>query len=211
MEKTGVSARTVELAASELPGFFDALPRLLTEDLTVKASGTLNERLYLHRFYGSGSIWIEGSGGCAFRKGFAINRCSASITLKNLEFSGKPETSGEIVSIQTARYVSLQHCTVTGSKSADSEGEVGVKVELCSFVSLSNCGITSCKAAALASGSSILTLYNDSGDGFSNNAAGPRTSHGGIILLSGQTPELLGGAAVFKSGGLIVKADGTLL
>ena len=211
MEKTNASRRTVELAASELPAFINALPRMLTEDLTINVSGTLNEHLYLHRFYGSGSIWIEGSDGCACQKGLYVSNCSIGVTLKNLALSGHQKTGNDIVMVQISHYVSMQNCTVTGSKAADNEGECGVRVRLSSLVNMINCGITSCGTAVVVSSNALVTLHNNSGGGFSNNAAGLRAYEGGIILLSGQTPELLGGSSNTKSGGLIVKANGTLL
>ena len=211
VEKTNASPRTVELAASELPGFINALPRLLNENLTVKVSGTLNEYLNIHDFYGGGSIWIEGAGGCTFQKGISVNGCSNRVTLKNLEFSGHPEINNVIVSIQISRYVSMQFCTILGTRSADSEGEFGVRAELCSLVNVTNCGVRNCKTAMLTSGSSIVTVYSDNEDGFSGSGTGAYAYHGGIVLLAGRTPDLLGGNTNSKSGGLIVKRDGTLL
>lgn len=210
VEKASVSARTVELEASELPDYIAGLPRLLTEILTIKVSGTLSEPLYLPNFYGSGSIWIEGSGGCTLQKGIGISACSARITLKNLEFNGKVETSDAIVVIQTSRYVSMQYCAITGSRSANNAGEPGVWAALSSFANLAACEITNCGTAVLAYSGSILTLYDDSGDGFSGNGIGANAYRSGIILLSGQTPELLGGSTNVNAGGLIAK-NGSLL
>lgn len=210
MEKTGASNRTVELAASELPAFFNALPRLLTENLTVKVSGTLNEHLYLSNFYGSGGIWIEGFGGCAFQKGLDVRNCSIGITLKNLALSGRPEAQREIVSFQRCRYISMQECDVEGTF-PDSSQDIGVRVNLSTLAGLDNCGVKNCSIAVMAGSSSIVTVSNDNGNRFLNNGAGLSAYGGGILLLSGQTPELLGGSSNTKSGGLIVKANGTLL
>ena len=212
MEKTNVPSRTVELAASELPTFFNALPRLVTENLTVRASGTLNEYLYLQSFYGCGSIWIEGDGGCVFQKGTGINACRVSVTLKNLEFSGRPETHKDIVLIQNSKYVSMQGCTVRGTgPNPGSSGNNGVRAALCSMVMLADCSIMNCNNAMLASSSSIVTVYNEQDGGFSGSSTGVHLYHGGIVMLSGKTPDLLGGNANTKNGGLIVKANGTLL
>ena len=105
----------------------------------------------------------------------------------------------------------MQFCTILGTRSADSEGEFGVRAELCSLVNITNCGIRNCKTAMLTSGSSIVTVYSDNEDGFSGSGTGAYAYHGGIVLLAGRTPDLLGGNTNSKSGGLIVKRDGTLL
>lgn len=181
------------------------------EDLTISVSGVLTEYVYLNRFFGSGSISIEGDGGCKLQGGVGVNNCSVIVSLRNLELSGHSKTGNEIVSIKFANRIYMSNCTFTGSRSADSEGEVGMYADVCSFVRLSGCGISNCKTAVLVGSSSIVSVYNNSGDGFSGNATGPYVYHGGIILLSGSTPDLLGGATSAKSGGLIVKADGALL
>ena len=72
-------------------------------------------------------------------------------------------------------------------------------------------GISNCRIAVFSAGSTIVSIYNENRGDFSGNAAGPYVFRGGIILLGGSTPELLGGATSTKAGGLIVKADGTVL
>ena len=62
MEKTGVTSRTVEVAAPELLDFILSLPRLLTENLTIKSSGTAGN-LDIGRFYGSGSLTVAAKAG----------------------------------------------------------------------------------------------------------------------------------------------------
>lgn len=211
MEATSIPARTVEVAAAELPAYIDSLPRLLMMDLTVKVTGTLTEYLYVNRFYGSGSISIEGDGDCKLQGGVGVNNCSVIVSLRDLELSGHPKTADEIVNIKFANKTYMSNCTFAGSRSANTNGEVGIYADMCSFVRLTTCGISNCKTAVLVGSSSIVSVYNNSGDGFSGNATGPYVYHGGIILLSGSTPDLLGGTTSAKAGGLIVKATGTLL
>lgn len=211
VEATSVPSRTVEVAASELPAYIDSLPRMLMTDLTVKVTGTLTEYLYVNRFFGCGNISIVGGGECKLQVGVSIRNCSTIVTLRNLELSGHLNGLNNIVDIQYANKVYMTACTVAGSKSANTEEEIGVRADYSSFVYLTNCGISNCNVAVLAGSSSIVSVYNDSGDGFSGNATGPYVSYGGIILLSGATPELLGGTTSAKAGGLIVKGNGTLL
>lgn len=204
-------SRTVTVAAADLPAYIAGLPRLLTENLTIDVSGTLEAKLDIRGFYGSGSISINGSDGCTFQKGVTVNNCDALVTLRNLEFSGYQGANNAIVNIGYSQDVYMSNCTVTGSRSADTEGEEGVGADMYSSAHLSGCGIKNCKTAILVMRNSIVSVYNNSGDSFSGNATGPYVYHGGIILLSGSTPELLGGATNAKVGGLIVKGDGTLL
>ena len=103
-----------------------------------------------------------------------------------------------------SKYVSMQGCTVRGTgPNPGSSGNNGVRAALCS--------IMNCNNAMLASSSSIVTVYNEQDGGFSGSSTGVHLYHGGIVMLSGKTPDLLGGNANAKSGGLIVKANGTLL
>ena len=210
MEKASVSRRTVELAAADLPGYIAGLPRLLTENLKISVSGVLTDLLIINGFYGSGSISIEGDGGCKFQGGVMTN-CSVNITLINLEISGLSEAGNAIVFVDTSRSFVMSNCTITGSGSADSEGAFGVRANGLSHVLISNCGISNCATAVIAALNSVVSIYNRTGGTFENNDIGPYVYYGGIILLSGTTPELLGGATSAKSGGLIVKGDGTLL
>lgn len=57
---TDISTRAVTVAAAELQAYIDALPRLLTEQITVKVTGTLSDSLYIQGFYGSGALTIQG-------------------------------------------------------------------------------------------------------------------------------------------------------
>ncbi len=213
VEATNLPSRTVEVAAEDLPAYIDSLPRLLMMDLTVKVTGTLTEYLYINRFSGSGSISIEGDGECKLQGGVSIRSCSAIVVFRNLEFSLRKDKMqlNDIVDIQFSDNVSIRSCSVAGSKSANTEGEVGVRADYHSCAALINCGISNCRIAVFSAGSTIVSVYNENRGDFSGNAAGPYVFRGGIILFGGSTPELLGGATSAKVGGLIVKGDGTLL
>lgn len=214
VEATNLPSRTVEVAAEDLPAYINSLPRLLMADIDIKVTGTLTEFLYIHRFSG-GSLSIDGNGDCRLQGGVSIRSSSAIVVFRNLEFSLREEKLklNDIVDIQFSDNVSIRSCSVAGSKSANTEGEVGVRADYHSCAALINCGISNCRIAVCSAGSTIVSVYNENrGDGdFSGNANGPYVFCGGIILLGGSTPELLGGATSTKAGGLIVKADGTLL
>ena len=213
VEATNLPSRTVEVAAEDLPAYINSLPRLLMADITIKVTGTLTEFLYIHRFGGSGSLSIDGNGDCRLQGGVSIRSSSAIVVLKNLEFSLREEKLklNDIVDIQFSDNVSIRSCSVAGSKSANTEGEVGVRADYHSCAALINCGISNCRIAVFSAGSTIVSVYNENRGDFSGNAAGPYVFRGGIILLGGSTPELLGGNTSAKCGGMIVKGDGTLL
>lgn len=213
VEATNLPSRTVEVAAEDLPAYINSLPRLLMADITIKVTGTLTEFLYIHRFSGSGSISIDGNGDCRLQGGVSIRSSSAVVVFRNLEFSLRKDKMqlNDIVDIQFSGNVSIRSCSVAGSESANTEGEVGVRADYHSCAALINCGISNCRIAVISAGSTIVSIYNENRGDFSGNAAGPYVFRGGIILLGGSTPELLGGATSAKVGGLIVKGDGTLL
>ena len=222
VEATNLPSRTVEVAAEDLPAYINSLPRLLMADIDIKVTGTLTEFLYIHRFSG-GSLSIDGNGDCRLQGGVSIRSSSAIVVLKNLELSLREEKLklNDIVDIQFSDNVSIRSCLVAGSKSANTEGantegantegEVGVRADHHSCAALINCGISNCRIAVFSAGSTIVSVYNENRGDFSGNAAGPYVFCGGIILLGGSTPELLGGNTSAKCGGMIVKGDGTLL
>lgn len=211
VEATKLPLRTVEVAAEDLPAYINSLPRLLMEDITIKVTGTLTEFLYIHRFSGSGSLSIDGNGDCRLKGGVSIRSSSAGISLENLELSLSEDKLNDIVDIQVSDNVSIRGCSVAGSRSSNTGGEVGVRADYNSCATLINCGISNCRIATISAGSTIVSIYSQNRDDFSGNAVGPYVFRGGIILLSGSTPDLLGGATSAKLGGLIAKGDGTLL
>lgn len=208
VETVRVPSRTVELAASELPAFFNALPRLLTEDLTVRASGTLAAVLDVRDFYGPGSIMIEGpaAGGLAITGSLTVSDCSVGVRLYRVDVAAGPEAANAVM-LSNSGYVFLHTCRVTGNNACK-----GVLATSGTKTYLLDCGIKNCQTAASVDSASIMALSNDasSAGGFSGNTVGARAYRGGVILLAESTPELLGGAANAKGGGLIAK-NGSLL
>lgn len=208
VETVRVPSRTVELEAEELPGFFNALPRLLTENLTVKASGTLAAALAVSGFYGPGSIMIEGktAGGLVIMGSITISDCSVGVHLHFVDITAGSEAA-EAVSLFRSFYAFLNGWQITGNHACK-----GVLATSGTKAYLLECGIKNCRTALSVDSASIVALSNEasSAGGFSGNTVGARVYRGGVILLAESTPELLGGAANAKSGGLIAK-NGSLL
>lgn len=206
---TTVPSRTVTVAASELAAYVAALPRMVNEALTISVtSGTVSETLMLDGFYGSGRLTIAQASGASvqYTKGIRIQYCTMRIRLYNLTVSGEGAAVGdfqELISIGPASCVYVDSCTLTGNGSAR-----GISAGQCCIVEVASCTITHTNIALLMSKASVCAAYDCSG---SSNTTGAYVYYGGCIMLAGSTPDTLGGSANVKSGGIIVKANGTLL
>lgn len=100
--------------------------------------------------------------------------------------------------------VSLEHCEVDGTGT----GGWGVLASSGSTVSLNSCAIQKTHGALLCQSGCVMSADNCAG---TDNSVGASVYYGGLILLSGTTPNLMGGSANGKNGGLIAAANGTLL
>lgn len=205
-----VPSRTATLTAAELQGYLDALPRMLTEALTIYISGTAAETLTIRDFYGPGSLQLEVLDGqsCTLSKGLLVKNCRIQIRVISVTIT--PNTAGTLqfcVAAEEASYVRLGVCTIAGNGSS-----VGVNSRRDGLVLVENCTVTNHKICAQAETGSRLCFSNTSGNGtYSGSQLGAYVWWGGMILLSEAVPELLGGTANSHSGGLIVKADGTVI
>ena len=63
----------------------------------------------------------------------------------------------------------------------------------------------------MASGGSILTVLAALEENYTDNAIGAFAYNGGLIMLGENVPNLLGGSANVKCGGIIAASDGMLL
>ena len=204
MEKTGVTSRTVEVAASELGGYILALPRLLTENLSIRSSGTTGN-LDIERFYGPGSLSVSPKTGETLTIGSVYaSGNSAPVSFSGVQFQGAAPFASTYLTVKRCRSFTLESCGVTGSgKQFD-----GLNVSDASTFSARQCSFTGLNRVVTPSGSSVVAFADCEGSGNSSGVFGA----GGVVLLIGTTPPLLGGAANGRySGGLIVKADGTLI
>ena len=177
-----------------MAAFINSLPRLLSDHYGITvSSGAVHPTLKFQGFYGPGSIWLTADGDVTLEDGASIERSSAYIRLIGLKVRlREPNWTSALVYAEDAPNVSLE--------SLDIDGE--------SKVVIVNSTISNVGVAVRASGSSVVSANGVTGSG---NKVGGRVYRGGVLLLSEGTPDLLGGASNSKTGGIIVKSDGTLL
>lgn len=203
MQAISVPARTAALSASDLPAYVAALPRLLTENLTLSVAGTLETPLVLKGFYGSGSLLIsaDASEGCVINSAVSVSDCAAGIALKDLTFTGSQAVEEiyyqAVVSALNVRQITMGNCTFTGSG-------VGKAVLLANGSGgwLGDCTIQNFRTALASWAYSTLGANNVTASG---NTYGAHVYNGGTILLCGTTAELVGGTTNYNSDGLIAR------
>ena len=198
---TDISANTVTVAAAELQAYIDALPRLLTKNLTINITGTLSDPLYIRGFYGSGLLTIQGPAN--INNQILLSYCSIRITLRNLHITSPVSLTGNTgVIIATHCDCYFDSCIFTGNGQ-----NAAVDLGYGAFV-MSQCTVSGSGLAVLARNSGVVTVRDGN---YSDNTCGSEPYYGGVILLCGTAPDLLGGAANAHMGGIIVKSDGTLI
>ncbi len=207
VEMTTVPSRTVEVAAEDLAAYITAMPRLLTEDLTIVVSGgTIADFIRISSIYGSGSLTIRAKKGedVIFTEGILAIKCNVLITMDGLKLKSKQKYT--VLGGDNSTCI-IKNCDIdrVDTTSADT---YGITSSSGAQVVALTCNFTHCYDTAIAMEGSILALVNCTCSG---NRIGALPLRGGIILLCGTTPDLLGGTANIKSGGIIVKSDGTLL
>lgn len=219
IEAVSVPWRTVELAASELPGFLASLPRLLTEQLVIRTTGNLNAgECLLEGFYGCGALHIvQMDGGAVFRTCMRADRCGVPVELQNIRFEdpvpGAEASRNGLFSVHGSA-VYAYRCSFTSSNggTAHNHGYRGISVGYGSAIYAEDCSFQNCGVAALATGGGIAVCTKRAeSTTVQDNAIGAYVYDGGMIVLAGTMPDTLGGAYNGKLGGLIVKSDGTPL
>ena len=204
-----VTQRTVSMPVSELQAYLDALPRLLTEKLTIKVSGNWSGTIYVNNFYGSGHLDIEGVNGCTLTGCISITFCSISIGIANMTIqasSSMTADNGLIYVFLSNRHLWVQGCTLIGNGTC-----TGVFANISGAVNIVGCPISNCYVAVQAFASARVAVFSPSSVSYSGNSCGAMVYRGGTILLGENTPDLLGGNYNTKSGGIIAKSNGTLL
>ena len=205
-----VPSRSISLAATEIQAYLDALPRLLTENLTFNLSGTVPELLTVRNFYGPGKMNfnIQSGQSCTFAKGLLVQDCELPIEVSGVSIT--PDTakaSPVCVEVLESKFIQLSSCTITGNSAS-----IGISVYRGSLALVENCTMTDHKTCAQATRGGRLCVSNTSGKGtYSGNKTGAYVWWGGTILLCEAAPDLLGGTANIHSGGLIVNAKGTVI
>lgn len=212
MERTTITSREVTVAASELPAYIVSLPRLLTEVLTINVSGTLEAKLDIRGFYGSGALKISGGaadtdyGNTIFR-GVTVAGCSIYIHFENIRF--EMTEKGAALYLYHANKIYIDRCGFVGPNVQGLE-TFGINATNGSCVWSNNIReISGFYFAVACTSASQLTI--DAGSAVLQNNAVGANARGGTIYLGYQTADLLGGTTSAKAGGLIVKGDGTLL
>ena len=204
-----ISGQTATLPAAELQGYLNALPKMLTENITLNVTGTL-DRLVLSGFYGSGSLTIDG--GQAFTLSNSnialyVANCRIGVSFYNMTIlsttAGGNFGAVDTCYLSNSSRIDFVRCTIQGGGY-----NTGVRPRGVCVTSLQNCTLTGNYMALDIEDGSVATVIDAT---CSENTIGGRVYHGGILLLAGTTPELLGGTSNSKLGGIIAKADGTLI
>ena len=202
-----VPGRTVSVAAEALAAYMDALPKLLTEQLTISVAGTLENTLVLEDFYGSGSLTVAGSSAAAtLHKGVIVRGCTVPIVIKNCTVYPSEDSGGSCIKTSTSSNIRIIGCSLMGNT-----GSTGLDVDSAMVVA-GNISIKNQSIAAAVSGGSVLCVYkNTTEPEYSNNDTGVFCWYGGAAILC-DVPDTLGGTVnQRRGGGIIAVSDGTLI
>lgn len=215
--QTSVPARTVEKAAADLPDYIAGLPRLLAERLTVKVSGTLTaDALLIDGFYGPGSLYInaEADGDAVFKNQTQVANCGVPVYFTNIRFQDPAPGSTASRNSLTASegsVVQISGCSFSSSDGGHNQNYRALCPFSGSVIYAVNLSAANCGAVVLAAEGGIAVCIAASADALHDNATGAYVWYGGIVILCDNTPDAMGGASNMKSGGFIVKSNGTLL
>lgn len=204
------------MAAAELQAYLNALPRLLTADYTITVSGTHAGMITLNGFYGSGSITIRAAevGDCALSNMVQVLNCAVPISIQKIKWQeavGGLGTGQSYLRISNAPVI-LENCVLLGRKDDGTQRPGGVSLQEFGVLYAKDCifkTLTFCAQTYYGGYAELLTVQD--GTLFEDNYAGVATFYGGIILLTGKTPDLLGSTWNHRNGGLLVGADGKVL
>lgn len=201
-------SRSVTVNAAMLVSYINGLDRFVTDLLTIKVnSGTVTDAVDLSGFFGDGRIVIQsasGSNDVTLAGGVVAYRCQLEINLLNLNISGMDDSQKAAVATLSGGYMQISNCVISQSGSATRGISVGTGSKLYMYGG----SISGFSTAVLCQHTGTLSLNDVSASG---NTTGGFVWAGGIILLGGSTPDTIGGSSNGKAGGIIVKANGTLL
>ena len=208
VQAVSVPGRTVEIEFSALQSYLDSLPKLLTEDLTIKVTGSWTGNITVYGFYGSGRLTISGKDGCTLTGNMTIDRCSVFMELFDMAFQA-PATGLHQDSLLYAtinRHLWVERCSFVGNGIC-----YGVEGYISSSICVVNCPISDCNTVVQSCANGRVVVFNNPAVTYANNTNGAYVYRGGIILLGENTPDTLGAAANAHNGGIIAKANGTLI
>lgn len=205
---TKVPQINVTVAAEDLASYLASLPRLVVNDLFITVSaGTCAEKIVFNGFYGPGRIWIKTDGGLVLcTAGLIVTQARCHVIVNGLTIRGGPVYDGSVVCAYASSHVELENCVIDGQSETS---RTGVIATCESTMSMKGCTIRdTTRYAAEASVSSVLSITDTDASG---NSIGGNVWRGGIMLLCGSTPQVLGGAQNRKAGGVFIANGGTLL
>ena len=217
----GVAAKSIgsvskSLNASELQAYLNSLPRLLTENHVITLNGTYSQGINIEGFYGCGSITLraEAIGNCVLHHWVRVANCTIPVVLQKIKWQEPVEIlgSGQSYVMVLSSQVFLDNCVLIGSKANGGQRPGGASMqrfgalyaEDCVFKTLTFCAQT-------YFGGYVELLTNQDGTLFEDNYMGVSSNYGGIILLTGKTPDIPGSTWNTRNGGLLVSASGKVL
>lgn len=217
----GVAAKSIgsvskSLNASELQAYLDSLPRLLTENHVITLNGTHSQAINIEGFYGCGSITLraEAVGDCVLHHWVNVTNCAIPVVLQKIKWQEPVEILGagqSYVTVSSAR-VFLDNCVLIGSNGGEGQHPGGASAQRFGTLYAADCvfkTLAFCAQTYLGGYVELLTLQE--GTLFEDNYAGVSVYYGGIILLTGKTPDTPGSTWNNRNGGLLVGANGKVL
>lgn len=219
VEATSVPTRTVEVAAADLPAYIAGLPKLLTEKLTVKVTGTATvDYLTIEGLYGSGFLTViaKADGDTVLKASVRVSACAVPVCFKDIRFQdhnpgGEGNRFGLLV--DTGSTVIANGCsfTTTDGGTEYNHGYIALKVANGSYVCTTGIkNASGCACVAQASNSGVIVCSAATVGALHDNSFGASVWEGGIVYICGASPDTLGGAANVKNTGLIVKGGALL-
>lgn len=207
LSQVTVTNRTAEVAAEDLQAYVAALPRLLTEDLTIKVpDGSSASRVQIHNFYGSGSLTVEATGENLSLGGAQIFNCKVPVSLNNMVLNSS--TAGSIVHIENSAFVTVSGCKI-GPDQKGQGHQSALQATALSHVYMYNCTFKNTYYGVLTGTGSISRVSNCTGE----NLTYGLDCSGGINFLLGTTPNTLnaGSNVIASAGGYVIGNDGTVV
>lgn len=195
----GTPTRTVAISAAELNTYIDNLPKLITEYLTIEVNSGTTTSIIIKNFYGPGQLTIKAKeGGNVSISKMQTYYNKVTINIYDLNFTNSNNTLLDIY----ASDIRLKNCSFSGT------GSTGIGLYAMARIGANLCQFNNLNRPILCTESSTASMINCTA---SENTNGAHVNNGGIILLSGTTPNTLGGTSNTKQGGIIVDRNGQLL
>ena len=212
VQANSVGSVSKSLNASELQGYLDSLPRLLTEEYYITLSGTCSQIVYLKGFYGCGSITLRAAnlGDCVFTKNMEIISCHVPVNMEKLKWELNAESPSDRACIVCAgSTVNVEGCSFTGyvPSSGTKIGRGATTMKQGSVV-LWNCAFHDLEIVLNTYMSGFISINGGPETDYSGNVTGVYAYQGGLIMLGDVVPPQVGGTGnVLNGGGAIIKGN----